>query len=281
MKTSLDSATNNRFNKPNTKLSFGYGWNSRVAEGIKCCNVSQITEDMAKKGIIADFAGNKVVAWCSNQSVKIFETLNQRFGLQLDLPKRIFVTDFAKLKINKLNDCGACNWYPARLAPGSKEIFPERTVLFNSFESKLQTLPQNLRWKYGWDNIDSTSERLYRSRTSSSSHFLAPSLHEFVHSAHNSNWFKKLGPQETLERLKILKSNDYLAKFNAKYGAELSHLSESASKNPLEAAADNMSGKIIASLDASSLLPATNPFNANSHPSDKIIKRIWDGEVLL
>ena len=121
------------------QVSFAAGWNSRISKEIKNCNIEQIVKTMAKNGIESDFKGNKTVAWCSLQAVNIFNHLNKRYGLKLDLPKAIFVEDFSKLNINKKNDYGICNWYPAYLKEGSDKVYPEKSVIFNSFEEKLKT----------------------------------------------------------------------------------------------------------------------------------------------
>jgi len=139
-----------------------------ASEGIKHCDIAQITGDMARRGIKADFAGNKVVAWCSNQAVKIFDHLNDRYGLKLALPKAICVRDFPTLKINNTSYYSHCNWYPAYLPPNSDRGVSERTVLFNSFESKMHTLPESERWRYRWENIDLISEARYQDKISSS-----------------------------------------------------------------------------------------------------------------
>ncbi len=96
----MNSPANITSQKSKSGFSFGAGWNSKISEEIKCCDVRHITKEMAEHGIEADFADNKVVAWCCNQAVKKFNHLNDKYGLKLDLPKGIYVKDFSTLNID-------------------------------------------------------------------------------------------------------------------------------------------------------------------------------------
>jgi len=278
-----------------SKMSFGYGLSPEISKEIKHCNIDRITKELAKRGIETDFTNNKVVAWCSNQAVKIFEHLNEKYGLNLSLPKGIFVEDFVKLKISE--DYGKCNWYPAYLPPESDRVFPERTIIFNSFESKLKTVPESAKWKYQWENIDNFTEELYKNGISSSAHFLWGFLHEITHVANNAHvfeLFKELSPQEILLKLRSLTSEEYSNEFKIKHGGLLSVVSKRAMDGPFEAFAEDKSVKIANSLDSITLLPKYNPFKSDPcfSPSvlarlkglkrkEKVIKKAYEGQKLL
>jgi len=294
LKISANSPANIASLKSKSKISFGYGWTPEVSKAIKCCDVAQITKELAKRGIEANFDRNNIVAWLSYQGVKIFEHLNNNYGLNLDLPKAIYFKDFSKLGIQE--DYAKTNWYPVYLPSDSNRIFPERTILFNSFESKLQTLPESEKWKYKWKNIDPITEELHKNGILGSAHFLHGFLTENSHVAnigHLLKIFEKLSPPELLSRLRSLKSEEYSNQFKLKYSKLLSSISKHATDEPFEAVAEDMSVKIVNSLDPITLLPKYNPLRFSSYqnnpilaillnlnPKNKILRKVWNGEFL-
>lgn len=273
--------------KSKKKLSFGYGWTLKVSEGVKCCDIEQITDQMEKRGIETDFAGNKVIAWCSQQAISIFNHLNKEYGLKLDLPKSIFVEDFSKLKLDGHNDYGICNWYPSYLKEHSEKIYPEKTVFFNSFGRFLKNIHENQIWKYNWQNIDQITEELYKNKIASSNHFLYIFIHELCHSAHNGHLFQKFSPDAFLDKIRQFKEQGFSAKFKEKYGNMLSSICDYAALNPLEAIATDMSVRILRTLDLETLKPRKNPFRFAPYPQktfvlnnkNKILSKSWKGEI--
>ena len=49
---------------------------NKMANEIQTADVFKISNNLAKKGIDSEFQGNKVIAWCSNKVVEIFENIN-------------------------------------------------------------------------------------------------------------------------------------------------------------------------------------------------------------
>jgi len=296
----VNSPVDSTSQKSKSKVSFGYGWNSKVSEGIKHCDIVQITGEMRSRGIETDFAGNQVIAWCSHQAVKVFDHMNERYGLKLGLPKGIYVRDFSQLKETPIDDYGRCNWYPAYLQSGANKIFPERTVFFNSFEKQTQTMSEGERWRYKWENVDPIIEEFHRNKILGSGHFLGMFLHEFCHSAHNKHIFErfeKLSPEDLLKKLRRLSGEEYPTQFGIKYGKLFSRVSKRASEASFEAVAEDMSTKIANSFDSSTLLPAYNPFKSSPYQDsstnltlvrildlrtrNRVLKKVWNGEDLL
>ncbi len=238
----------------NNKISFCAGWNIQVTEQIKACNIDVISDRFSKTGIETDFNGNKIVAWCCNKTADIFRQLNEKYKLNLALPKGIFVEDFSKLKING-EKLGFCNWLPSPVSKDSDKIFPERTLFFDK--------------KFPWENIDPYTEDLHKSGFWASNHFLTSVIHEYGHSAHDNHLIDISDPKDILEILEKLKNKQ----FDQKTGKIISDISIRAAHNPLETVAEDMAGKIVSSLD-SNLLPTENPFKSSSYPDASFLTRL-------
>jgi hypothetical protein len=270
-----------------SKVSFGAGWSAQIEKEIEKSNVPHITDTFKKQGIDADFKDNKVVAWCSLKTLEIFNELNKKYKLNLGLPKAVYVEDFTKLKEQNPLEYGICNWYPAYLKDGSEKVYPERTVVFNSFEAVLKN--SSVAKEYNWNNIDPITEDLYKKGRGSSSHFLSVFLHEFCHSSHNGNFIKKYTPENMLEKLYQMTNIVYLNKFQEKFTEDLFSISIKATENPLEAMADDMTQKITSVLDYSKLSLKKNPFKNSFYDSkdfsqlstkESLMNFIWEGEEL-
>ena len=237
------------------KISFGAGWTRAVEKQIEKCDVAEIVQRLAKQGIESDFKNNKIIAWCSDQVIRIFNTLNKKYKLNLDLPKAIFVEDFATLNIPNKGDRGLCNWHPAHLFSSPDKITGERTVLLNSFDSQLESTPPNLQWLFRWEQIDTITEQAYKEGKISSNHFLHFFIHEFCHSAHNGHLYRQLGSKEMLKKLRGLETLENLEK-----------------GHPLEVLANEMAKKIQDSLD-DSFSPKYNPFQNALYPKKPSVFR--------
>ena len=68
----------------------------------------------------------KLIAWCSLQCLKLIKFMNEKYGLNLGIPKGIFVEDFNKLKIVEKEATGFLNFAPAKLYLGDDKIIPEK-----------------------------------------------------------------------------------------------------------------------------------------------------------
>lgn len=283
---------------PKSSINFGAGWSAQVERQISGCNVSAISDIFERQGIKTDFKGNKVIAWCCLKTLEIFNELNQKYKLKLALPKAIYVEDFSELLEQDPKEYGICNFYPGYLKKGSEQVYSERTVLFNSFESSRKVADED---GYKWENIDSTIEDLYSKGFLSSGHFLGMFIHEFSHSAHNANLLIKLSSEEFLNKTKIFSDARYLTQFNRRLGKLFSKISKSAESVPFETIAEDMTRRIATSLDPQKLLPAQNPFYKSLYPvssirttlqalrtspqddeiANKVLRKIWNGEDVL
>ena len=76
---------------------------------IQRADILEISSRLAKKGIPTDFKGNKIIAWCCDKTIEIFEQINQKFKTNLSLPKGIFVENFQSLNVDTPNMYGFCN----------------------------------------------------------------------------------------------------------------------------------------------------------------------------
>jgi len=258
-------------------------------------------EKLAKKGIESNFKDNKVIVWCCNKTVEIFEELNKKYKLKLALPKGIFVEDFTKLDIDNKDMYGLCNWFPSRIIKDSSKVFPERTVFFNSFNKKLSIVSKNNRWLYQWQNIDAITDKAYKSHFTSTDHFLNFFIHEFCHSAHNSHLLDIYPPEKLLYKLLRMTDEKFIQQYQEIYGKEISKISVHALCNPLEAISNDMTLKITNTLSESELLPTKNPFKNSLYPKsnifssikliksapkdeltrNKTLKRIWYGQNII
>lgn len=273
-------------NTQGNKTSFGAGFTPKIAEKIKTCNINNISKELAEKGIQTDFKGNNVVAWCSEQIIKIFQQLNEQYKLKLELPKKILVEDFSKLNINNPEKIATCNWLPTRLIKGSDEVIPERTLLFNT--------------DFDWQNLDPFTEEMYKLGITSNNHFLTLPAHEFSHCSHNKHLIDITNPMQLATRLNSLIESGYLSRYQEKYARTLSNKSLLANANQFELLAEDMAQKIIRVLDIN-CFPTSNPFKRSSYPNvstgkfcmqflvglfrdrdtrnlDKLLRKSWNGK---
>ena len=118
----------------NETTAFRAGLTYSMKREIGMADIPRISAELSKKGIETDFKQNRVVGWASKKCVEFIEDLNQHFGLELGMPKGIFVEDFRKLNITKQDSAGFCNMAPTKLYTEREDIVPEKTIFFNSFE---------------------------------------------------------------------------------------------------------------------------------------------------
>lgn len=276
---------NNKFNHQTgiKNISFGAGLTPELKQQIENCDVTEISGKLSQEGINSDFKDNKVVAWCADKAVQIFEELNKKYQLGLVLPKAVIVEDFSNLNVEDPEMFGLCNWFNSRLIKNSQEVVPQRALFFNSQKQ--------------WENIDEIMDQLYTDKDIGSDHFLYPVVHEFSHSAHNGHLKEKLGNGKMLNTFLAVTDPDYVCEYNRRFGDLLP--SEISRENQLELIADDMGTKISDSLDES-LVPEINPFATSSYPVDsnvltlrpqselkneaikrQLLQKAWEGESLI
>ena len=166
-------------NKTNIfNLNFRSGLNNRIISSETSMDI-KICENMFTEvyGVETHFCGNKSAAFANNICLKIVEKLSENLNLNIFLPPVICIYN-ADCIIDKNSAPNFCisdtcnvlkNDYP----------FPGRSVFFKNFN--------NL------EEIDNSVENQFRNKISSSSHFLAPFIHEWLHSLHLDYIYKKFG----------------------------------------------------------------------------------------
>jgi len=231
-----------------------------MAREIQSADVLQISDNFAKQGIKTDFSNNKVIAWCCEKTANIFNDLNQRYDLNLELPKGIFVEDFAKLNINYEILPGFCTLAPTRLKANSSEITPEKTIFFNNFETALTKIPEDLKSKYNWNKINTTATVNYQNKYKSTDNFLEPFFNEFFHVVHLQNLMKNQGNKNYQKYIERALSKNGLTNYEKRYGTKVSTICDYAKDNPLEAVACDITKRTADVLDKKTLLPTSNPF---------------------
>lgn len=248
-------------------ITFEAGLTPKMWQEIQGTDVLSISNKLAKKGIPTDFQGNKIIAWCSDKSVEIFEQLNKQFGTNFRLPKGIYVEDFNKLNIDDSNLFGFCNAFPTELKKSSTEIIDGGTLWFNSFETALKDVPQCDKWAYDWNNINEITDKRFAKKSIPTDHFLYTPIHEFAHNTHEfhilgllTNANENNAGNMLLELFELTKNPKYIAKFKQKNERVLSGVCKNATIDPAEAIACDIPRHILSSLDKDSLMLVKNPF---------------------
>lgn len=279
-----------------SNVSFCAGLTAKIMQEIQGADLLDISNRLAKKGIQTDFKDNKVIAWCSEKTIDIFQQLNEKYKLKLALPKGIFVENFENLNIDSPTHYGICNFFPTKLKKNSDEITPEKTLFFNNNLNWIDNTPLESR-SNTWMYIDEITDIRYKTRESSSDNFLYTFLHDFAHVGHEDHLIKKIGAKALLEKLQSTNKEKTVEEFNKKYGTILSEICENATKNGFEAVACDMPRLIVNSLDGATLMPTKNPFigtpydrlsflqkinstqkNKQELPLEMLMKDFWNGK---
>lgn len=291
----LNTLIINEINHKKNRISFAAGLTSKIMQEIQCTNVVDTSNRLAKKGIPTDFKNNKVIAWCSEKVVDIIQQLNKQYGTKLALPKGIFVEDFTELAIDDSTITGFCNLLPAKFKKNSVEIISAQTIFFNSYKSLLSNASQGIKDLYEWKNLNSIANWKYKTKVSSSPHFLYEFLHEFSHVSHEDRLLNKLGGKKLAKILEAFNETEQLQKYRDKYGQSVHQICNYAENTPLDAVACDMSRIIAGSLDKETLMPTKNPFcgtpyeklyfwEKNSKNKDKdsklwnTLRNFWNGK---
>jgi len=270
---------------PRKTVGFGYWLTHDIARKIENTKVPEITKRMADKGIEACFGENKVIAWCCAQTVAIYKQLRQKYGIKLALPKAIFVEDFAKLNTDNPQKSAFCNWFPAYVQKGSKQVFSERTLFFNSF-------PQV--GNCAWNNINNVASHNHKIGNWATGHFLELFVHEFGHSSHNGNLLEKQIRPKADNIVKNYTKPEFTDKFRKQNAFLQTRLGACSLTDPLETIAHDFSRKVCSSLDEN-CLPVINTFQASLYPNPRpflllrlflqqkhrqelLMRKIWNGK---
>lgn len=287
----INFSTQNNYNR-NSQISFEAGMTPQIMQKILCTDVMAISDNLAKKGIQSNFNGNKVVAWCSNKIVEIFEQINKKYTKKLPLPRGIYVDDFEKLAVDGGGDmAGYCSMFQSYLYKNSDEVIDGETILFNNFESKLKGVHQKEKEFYDWNNIDTLSDLMFASKSAPTPHFLYIFLHEFCHVAHEEKMLEHMDGEKLLKTIENVLSEESIQKFSKKYGDLVSKgICSYAKTSPLDAIACDMPQKIVSCLNED-LNVTKNPFKntpyefrfpldkiKNKSQLDKILKNFWNGK---
>ena len=273
-----------KIQKYQNNISFNSGLTSRMKSEILHCDVNKISNELTKSGIISDFKGNKVIAWCMFKSLQIINNLNKNYHLNLTLPRGIIVEDFNKLKISQKKAFGFCNVAPTKLYQ-EDIITPDKVIFFNSFGENTISGKNPV-----WDNIEEVASEHYEKSITTTDFFLEIFLHELSHSFHLGNMLKKMDGEEYIKRLKRSFSPKFLEKFHLKYDKLLTPICDYAATNPMEAIACDAAGKIVKTLDKNNLTPnadfiikspytpkRTLNFFTKESPTDSILRKFWNG----
>lgn len=259
MKVIFSFQNNNDIKPQNPKVNFGAGLTPKIMEEIQRADVLEISSRLAKKGIPTDFKGNKIIAWCCDKTVEIFEQLNKKYKLKLALPKGIYVEDFNKLNIGNPYALGTCNLLPAKLIKDSDERVLPRSIFFNSLHI--------------WENIDKIADYDYAIGLSSTPHFLNFGLHEVIHSAHEDRLLDKLGAKTLARELDLYKNRIEITGYRQKYGEKVSEICDYAKTDPFEAIACDIPRVIVSVLDKETLIPTKNPFIGTPYEKLSFLQR--------
>lgn len=254
MKIRFFTQNNNSIKSSKIPITFGAGLTPKMMQEVYKADIVAISAKLAQKGIPNDFKGNKMLAWCCDKTVNIFQQFNKRFGLNLALPQEIHVEDFRKLNVDNPQMYGFCNLAPFKLRKGSGDDVPSRALFFNSLHK--------------WEDIDSISDKRYKEKLASTDFFLDIPFHEFIHSAHEDRLLDLYDGEILLEKLQSLEDPRQILMYQKKYGPKLSKISKYALNNPLDAIACDLSRRIANSIDKENLIPAKNPLTGVPYQKD-------------
>lgn len=256
----------------NTTITFQSGLTKQMSQDIRQIRPELVSAKLQKYGTQTNFKNNKAFAWCALKCFNLIQTLNKQYGLNLALPKGIFVEDFSKLDIKSPDyTFGFCNLFPVKLYKNNNTIIPEKTLFFN--ENIGDTA----------EEIDAFGDFLADSGDQPDSYFLNPFLHEFTHAIHEGNMINKLGAEKFHAKMTSIN----LAKFLTKYFLIICQNSyQYAATSPLETVAYDLTQRISGCLNKTTISPVKNPVKHSPYSDsifpmitkfDRILKRFWNG----
>lgn len=233
------------------------GFNA-VYRGAENLNPDRVAREMADKfNINTDFGNNPLVAAFSALTANIFHKLD------FAQPTNIYLRNLSR---TAYDDClGLCTVQPYDYELTRKfGSFPLRSVIMNEAEN--------------WGKIQEEMLRMKGNNHCSTGHFLAPFIHEFIHSAHLKNLNDKHGNGSAVMRKlqKDFKNKDTIALIKTE-------TSNYGSKKPCEMVAEEMTELIVDSLNPKTLRPDELIFKMlrqkENFTMDKLLDACWNGDI--
>ena len=248
-------------NHNNYQPHFSAGLTRNMETQISSCNPQKIESLLMQRNIKANFDNNKVVAWSVQQCISILDNLNDKFKLNLWLPREIYLEDFEKLNIkNSRNATGFCNFLRQKLYKGSDTLTDGLSIFFN----------KNIPWKY----IDEISDHQYSQKDAPTDFFLDVIFHDFMHIIHEGNMLNKVGADKMMDFLIKASDTSNISKFQTKYMSELKKICNYATTNPVDAVACDLNKVISSNIDRNNLTIDTNPFINTPYEQIPLIKKM-------
>ena len=175
----------------NKTINFKSGLTRELLSAGKRTKIGPVERNMVKYGTEADFGKNRSIAFMNNLCCDIFENIQKKEGIKLNYPP--FIIAYNRKNISDLNF--ADNF----CIPDTEEVltndypYPARSIFFND-KIKLEELNQ-------------ACDSFYNDKKISSSHFLSPVIHEWIHSFHLDYIYNKYGYGGDCEYLKSVYDN--------------------------------------------------------------------------
>lgn len=254
------------YNKP----SFRAGLTKKFKNEINYCSVQKISKELKTLNIKTDFKGNKLLAWCALQCIKLITEINNRYGLNLALPKGIFVEDFSRLKKNTKDAYCYVNTIPKLLYSDKNVLVPEKTIFINEFKE--------MNYDGGnaiWDQVDELADMNFENKTTTTDFFLETFLHEFAHVMHEGNMQKNHSSSELLKIIiSMVKGQEPTFQ---KLKPEITEkISEYATTNPLEMIACDLSKRIINCTSKETLQPIGDFTIKSPYKKQNLFKKLLE-----
>ena len=257
-------------NFSSNKTTFRAGLTNQIKNEINSCDVRKISHELRNVNIESDFKGNKVVAWCVFRCTKLITEINNKHGLNLALPKGIFVEDFSKLNVNNQDAFGFMNFAPTFLHSDKKIITPEKTIFFNEFK--------DMNYKSGnkiWEQSDEIADMNFENKGATTDFFLEIFLHEFAHVIHEGNMQTKIHNGSNLVNIIISMLKSQNPAFQ-KLRPEISEkICQYATTNQLEMTACDLTKRILDNASRETLQPIGNFTRNSPYKVKNIFKEIF------
>lgn len=171
----------------NNNITFKQGLSSKILQAEKLINVEKQAKLFAENyGVEVEFLNNKSATLANCYCLKILLELATKFNTMISLPPAVFLYKENNLIDNSMSD----NFCISDTQDVLKNEYPfaGRSIFFKDF--------------YNLKEIDIKSEILYSKKISSSPHFLAPFIHEWLHSLQLHSIYDKYGYGGDCEYLK-------------------------------------------------------------------------------
>lgn len=235
------------------------GFNA-VYRGAQDVNPDTMARQIADKfHINCDFGNNPLIASFTALTSNIFHKL------KLAQPTNVLLRDLSGT-VHYKDTLGICAVHPfdSDIYQNLRETFPLRSVVINSAQN--------------WDLIQNDMIRYKNSNHMSTNHFLAPFIHEYMHSAHYDNLVKRFGSGSSMmaKLQKKFKNQDtiyMLQRETSDYG----------STSPCEMFAEEMTELVVDSLNPKTIMPDELLFKMNRMKEifamDKLLDACWNGDI--